>query len=343
MSIEGESVEPQRHRSLPIRLRRRVARVAGRLLSAAIPRLARRLRIDREETRLRRIWARLPEDVLDRYLVAGYQNPRINVQSIMARHFLISGLFGARFDDLMEEELRFAIEMNETLRLRSLELGVPERDLGEAAKPDRYRAAQRVSEVIADRETRYRDHWRSALATAVPEGRLSVLEFACGSANDYRAFVEFGLAPFLDYVGVDITEKNIANARSRFPDARFEVGSIMGLPYPDGSYDYVLASDIFEHFSLEGLEQALGEAMRLARRGLVFAFFNMTAAPHHVEVPRRNYYWNELSAPRIEAALRERFPIVSVTPVAEWLAERYGYEHSYNERAYTITAEATTT
>ena len=53
--------------------------------------------------------------------------------------------------------------------------------------------------------------------------RLSVLEAACGSANDYRFIEAFGLARLLDYTGFDLCEKNIFNAKQLFPMAQFNV------------------------------------------------------------------------------------------------------------------------
>ena len=45
-------------------------------------------------------------------LVQGVEDPRINVQSILTRHFLIEQLFGNRFAEVTEAELRFAVVMN---------------------------------------------------------------------------------------------------------------------------------------------------------------------------------------------------------------------------------------
>ena len=80
-----------------------------------------------EEThRLRRAWTRrLPED-LAQYLVRDVEDPRINVQSILTRHFLIERLFGDRHLALMGEELRFAAVMNWLLK-RAHDFGRPDR------------------------------------------------------------------------------------------------------------------------------------------------------------------------------------------------------------------------
>ena len=284
---------------------------------------------------LKRTWTYLPSEMLDSYLVSGYQNPRINVQSILVRHFLIRRLFGDEFDGLMDEEIRRALELNEALRLRARELGVV---MGSFIDPARQADVRRVEQVISGRDTEFADRWAATLAERRAEP-VSVLEFACGSANDYRAFVDQGLARFLDYQGIDLTPKNVANAKRRFPGARFEVGDVLALPYPDGAFDVVIASDLFEHLALEDMEKALDEAGRLARRAVVLTYFNMAEVPDHRVRPKGGYHRNRLSRTRVEAQLRHRFTSVTATPIATWIAERFGYRHSYNRHAWTIIAE----
>ena len=280
-------------------------------------------------------WAYLPSERLDTYLVSGYQNPRINVQSILVRHFLIRRLFGDQFDELMDEEIRFALRLNEVLRLRALELGVT---MGSFVDPVKHRAVKMVDEAIEGLDSEFVDRWRRELAEREAVS-VSVLEFACGSANDYRTIEESGLARFIKYRGIDLTSKNIANARRRFPGVDFEVGDVTSLPYPDKSYDYVVASDLFEHLPVDGVRLALNHAARVARRGVILAFFSMSDIPEHAVRPKDAYYWNRLSRPQVEAELRQHFPSLTATPIATWLAERFDYQRSYNRNAWTIVAE----
>lgn len=338
--LQAPRVGPARRLARGVRRRlRRAVRDASRLLHQPLSFYrARLLRIFRpglatEERLLRQSWAKRSPDLLDNYLVTGYQNPRINAQSILLRHALVHRLFGSRFEPLMRAELDLAVELNEALRLRAAELGVR---MG-SYLDERQARVRRVGEVIADRERTFEGRWTKALAP-LEAPPIRILELACGSANDYRAFADYGLAPFLDYAGIDLTVANIENARRRFPGVRFEVGNAMAVDLPDASFDVVIASDLFEHLSLEGMEQALGEVMRLARDEIVVTFFNMADQPDHANRPQKAYHWNRLSRPRIEAALRVRFPDVTVTPIAAWLEREHGYEHSYNPGAYTIIA-----
>lgn len=319
----------------------RIRRAKASLLSAGFGAILRTLRhlplgAGAERLLLQRTWGIGSAEILDSYLAAGYQNPRLNVQSILVRHFLAARLFGARDAKLMEDEVRFAVELNEVLRGRAAELGV---QMGSYRNPVKHADVRRVDASIADRERRVLAWWRATLEGRDLE-RISVIELACGSANDYRAFAECGLADHLAYLGVDLSEKNIANARRRHPDARFEVGDILELAHPDRAFDYVIASDVLEHFSLAAMETALAHAGRLARHGLVLTFFNMSEAEEHEIRRRRGYHWNTLSRPRIEDRLREAgFAALTAIPVARWLEQRYGYGHSYNRHAWTIFAE----
>lgn len=303
-------------------------RIVAKVLRTVRPGLA------TEERLLRMSWSSRDAASLDEYLVVGWQNPRINVQSILIRHSLLRRLFGAEFEELMTAEIRFAIELNEALRLEALRTKV---SLGSYLDALRLARVREVSQVIADRERELEERWRAALADreAAP---ISVLELACGSANDYRAFADYGLARFLTYTGVDLNPKNIVNAKRRFPDVDFEIGNAMDLKEADGSVDVVLASDLFEHLPLEGAARVLAESMRVARHEVVLVFFNMAEIPEHHDRPVAAYHWNLLSRAQVEATLAAGFPTVTVTPITAWLKADFGYEHSYNPRAYSITA-----
>ena len=74
-------------------------------------------RLKLETECLKQSWMRYDQRILRNYLVRDVEDPRINMQSILTRHFLIRQLFNERFDDLMEHELRFSLVMNWSLRL----------------------------------------------------------------------------------------------------------------------------------------------------------------------------------------------------------------------------------
>jgi len=297
-------------------------------------------RIAREERELRKAWRRHRSEMLDVYLVSGYQDPRVNIQSILGRHTLVRALFGTAFESLMRDELEFAVELNEEMRLRARELGV---SLGVTMDAERRAGMQRVMQPIDAKASTYAIRWRQALGDRTSNRRsarrLRVVELACGSANDYRALVDYGIAQFLDYTGIDLNPKNIANAKEHYPDVDFREGSILSLPMADRSVDYVLAFDIFEHLSLKAMHCALEEAVRVCRRGMYIAFFRMAENSEHVEQPRGRYHYNTLSAPKIRALLEERYASVQMIPLDKYLKDQFGYAHSNNRMAYSVVAE----
>jgi ubiquinone/menaquinone biosynthesis C-methylase UbiE len=291
-------------------------------------------RIQVEESKLKQTWAGYKTENLDTYLAIGYQDPRINAQSILARHTLVRALFGSEFEDLMRAELAHAVELNEAVRVRAAELGVEVKIAG----PDAIANSTRVSEVIADRAPIFGERWRAALdGREAP--RLSVLEFACGSANDYRAFADYGIAQFLDYTGIDLNDTNIANAKRMFPDVNFRVDSILSLPEADHSIDYVIGFDILEHLSLLAKRTAMDAAVRICRRGVYFAMFRMDEIPEDIDNPVRKYHVNTLSAPRMREYMNERFESAQFVYIPEFLKTTVGAVHSYNSRAFSVITE----
>ena len=58
-----------------------------------------------ETERLEKSWIQFDRVTLCDYLVRDVEDPRINIQSILTRHFLIERLFAKRFDAVMEQEL----------------------------------------------------------------------------------------------------------------------------------------------------------------------------------------------------------------------------------------------
>src|SRR5690349_15041118 len=65
-----------------------------------------------ESEKFTRSWSRHEPSMLRDYLVAGVEDPRINLQSIFTRHFLLHGLKLQRFAPLMEQECRFSAVVN---------------------------------------------------------------------------------------------------------------------------------------------------------------------------------------------------------------------------------------
>lgn len=180
--------------------------------------------------------------------------------------------------------------------------------------------------------------WSDLLAGFDSRGRdrLTVLEPACGSANDYRFLEAYGLAPMIDYTGFDLCESNVQNACQRFPAVRFEVGNVFEIAAPDGAYDVSFVHDLLEHLSPDGLQKAVAELCRVTRRGLCVNFFQMNEMPEHVIRPVEEYHWNTLSMDRMREMFLARGFAGQVFHIGRFLRDRVGVETTHNENAYTF-------
>jgi SAM-dependent methyltransferase len=71
-----------------------------------------------------------------------------------------------------------------------------------------------------------------------------VLDLGCGAGDFTAALATAGAKP----VGADVSERGLERARARHPDLRFALVPEHGpLPWPDGAFDAVWASEVLEH------------------------------------------------------------------------------------------------
>ncbi len=321
--------------------------------------------IEAENAALRWSWDRYPEDHLDSYLVAGVEDPRINIQSILTRGLLSDSLFPNAYTGLIREELRFGAVL--TWLLREIQRGHCRSDILTKIEAGDFHAMPRF---IAETATWLRsdacpvpdyitmaldptglDESNSLLSPLVeklfcdiwsqhfagcPISSVRILEPACGSANDYRIIHQSGLARLIHYVGLDISQKNIANAHRRFPDVDFRVGSILNSELPSDAFDYVFVHDLFEHLSGDGIVLALSEIIRLARREAWVHLFNSKPTGEHVIVPAEHYHQNTISCEALRLLGQRCGCETEVIMIADFLRDQFGWQDYYNPRAATL-------
>jgi SAM-dependent methyltransferase len=254
-------------------------------------------------------WAPKTKDELRVYLVQGLQDPRISIQKLLVRHFLTNALWPDRFRRPMLAELKHAVRCN-------LELA----------------AGRRLHEMDLNA---FAAVWRSALEP-LPRRGASMLEVACGSANDYRFWAAYGLAPHLDYTGIDLNSRNIENARELFPEVRFDVGNVFELVDGGVTFDYVYVSDLFEHLSFRAIEVAVEQVSSVARRAVIVNFFEvLDGLVDHVyrRVPARRYYWHTLSLPKMTRLFERRARRVRALRMVDYLSLEAGFSPYHAGRA----------
>ncbi len=103
----------------------------------------------------------------------------------------------------------------------------------------------------------------------LPSHPRRILEVGCG-AGRYLRFLE-KLYPGTTVVGCDISFTAVKEAASLGSGGYPLVADAMRLPFKDGSFDVVLAFDVFEH--LQDPELAMGECRRVMRSGGLFHSF----------------------------------------------------------------------
>jgi SAM-dependent methyltransferase len=180
----------------------------------------------------------------------------------------------------------------------------------------------------------FRDLWTLALAaeasshepSTINSRPLSVLEPACGSANDYRFLHAYGLARLVSYTGFDLCAKNVENARALFPDVTAS----------DKAFDLCFVHDLFEHLSLEGLQAAVKEVCRVTQQGLCVSFFNMDEMRDHQVRPVDDYHWNRLSMGRMKELFAACGFEARVVHIGAFLRRQIGCEQTHNPNAYTF-------
>lgn len=334
---------------------------------------------EKETADLERSWGRHDREVLRDYLIRDVEDPRINLQSVLTRQFLLGRLWPERFELLREHEIRFAIAMNWLLGIRKDEQLAARHDeilqalLDEhGEQPERIEIPGWIREVFdalpaeADGlevpdyitdvlvlpppsrpdEPPLPDHaagtmlglFSQALADAPePTDRPTVIEAACGSANDYRFLDGFGIAARIDYRGFDLCEKNIANALEMFPGADFRRGNVLAIDAGDRDIEICLFHDLLEHLSIDAMERAVSELCRIADRSVLAHFFQMHDKPEHRVRTKDDYHWNCLSLEKITQLFAAGgFEMIRPVRIADLVTARFPRAATHNENAWTL-------
>ena len=178
-------------------------------------------------------------------------------------------------------------------------------------------------------------------ASTVP--RVSLIEPACGSANDYRFLHAYGIAEGFDYAGFDLCPKNIENAQALFPQTPFQVGNVFEIQAEDKAYDFCLVHDLLEHLSIDGMHAAVREICRVTRHGMVIGFFQMEEIRDHLVRPVDEYHWNLLSMKKMRDVFGEHGFTGQVVHIGTFLNQQVRCDETHNPNAYTFLLHASET
>ncbi len=320
-----------------------------------------------ETERLKKSWLQYDRARLRNYLVEDVEDPRINVQSILTRHFLIKLLFGERFEALMEQELRVGLVMNWLLKLlkKSVRAGQLHAILDALLEGEDNAEGLEIPSYISETFTAltlpnyicdllnwtpvettdapipeylmstFQTIWTEVLAGERPQ-HIQVLEPACGSANDYRFIESFGIARLIEYIGFDLCEKNVHNAKQMFPRACFKVDNVLEISFEDRTFDCCFVHDLFEHLSTEAMEVAITEICRVTKKDLCVGFFNMHKGNKHIIKIVDDYHWNNLSMNKTKVIFERHASVVEVIHIDKFLSSEFKCSDTHNKGAYTF-------
>lgn len=307
---------------------------------------------------------------LDSYLISDVEDPRINIQSIITRSLLIDSIWPKQFTSLIRQELLFGVCMTFILKTLRSTASISHQQLLDALSqgdqicndiklPDylqqTYNSLSANDQDIPDYITHalisipmdedgpiaesalstFENLWTLVLRDRDSQN-ISVIEPACGSANDYRFLHSYGVAGSLNYTGFDICKKNIANANRRFPKVNFICDDILNQAPRNQPHDYLYAHDLFEHLSLEALDVALAEAARLTRKQACLAFFSMADIDEHIVKPTSQYHCNTLSLAKVKKTLMKYAADIDVIHIDTFLKENFQCDDYHNKNAYTL-------
>jgi ubiquinone/menaquinone biosynthesis C-methylase UbiE len=121
---------------------------------------------------------------------------------------------------------------------------------------------------------KYDSVWASSTRQFIPPlldaaevtGSMVVLDVGCGPGYVAGAAAERGATSR----GLDFSREMVAIAQKKFPDIEFREGDAQNLPFPDATFDRVLANFALLH--LPDPERACAEAFRVLKPGGKFGF-----------------------------------------------------------------------
>lgn len=125
---------------------------------------------------------------------------------------------------------------------------------------------------------------RHTLGSFINDGD-TVLDVGCGPGWNLDHFLEFGPA-IKRYKGIDYSQRfvRVANERAMqkagTSTGPYELGDARKLKQYDDSWDVVILQDVLEH--VNGYEKPVKEALRVAKRRVIVAFWHLTENDDHI-------------------------------------------------------------
>ncbi|MBU1148594.1 class I SAM-dependent methyltransferase [Patescibacteria group bacterium] len=183
-------------------------------------------------------------------------------------------------------------------------------------------------QIIADHfsRTRYRDWSEFAIFKKYIKSGDKALDAGCGNGRLYDSLQELDI----EYQGVDISSKLIDKAKNKYPEAKFEVGDILSLPFADQQFDVLLSIATLHHVpSSKYRKQVIEDFARVIKPGgyLMVTVWNLAQREMNKELG---------NLPPADIINKDGDQIIDVmrpwkNPQGEVLAKRYLHGFSQQE------------
>ena len=75
-----------------------------------------------------------------------------------------------------------------------------------------------------------------------------------------------GFPKQFDVTGIDLNEHALSIAKKKYPEFKFDLDSILKLPYADSTFDLVFTRGVLIHIDPKNIDKATSEIFRISKK-----------------------------------------------------------------------------
>ena len=137
--------------------------------------------------------------------------------------------------------------------------------------------------------------------------QIRILDLGCGDGVIFHLFNKIINQKSFELYGIDSNQIAIETARKRVPNATFELGNVLDLPFEDNMFDVIITADVIEHIS--DLKQMLSEIKRVGKNK---SYLVLGTPTRFTEFPFDNSHVKEFFVKEYEMLLKSHFKVLKI-------------------------------